>query len=133
MTCSSCSSNITQVGLDPINIQWSLVRGNSSQLRVDFLEYDEVTTWDISEWTFMSTAYDPLNDSYEELDVEVEEGYVVITVSSDITSNWGINYSSVAAEIPFDLTVTIPDTNTTWTPIIGTICVIGDVTTGGSL
>lgn len=132
MTCSSCST-INQVGENPINIQWTLVRGNSSQLRVDFLDYDEVTSWNISTWNFVSTAYDPLNDSYEELDVEVEDGYVLITASADVTSNWGLNYASVAAEIPFDLKVTIPATSTTWTPIVGTICVLGDVTTGGSL
>lgn len=132
MACSSCST-INQIGENPINIQWTLVRGNSSQLKVDFLNYDEVTTWDIDDWSFVSTAYDPLNDSYEQLEVTKYDGYVIITASEDITSNWGLNYASVAAEIPFDLKASIPLTSTTWTPIIGTICVLGDVTTGGSL
>lgn len=132
MTCSECSS-INKIGLDPANIQWTLVRGDSSQLRVDFLNYNEVTPWDISTWTFVSTAYDPIGETYEELTVTKYTGYVTITASADITSTWGLNYASVIAEIPFDLKVTIPSTSTTWTPVVGTICVIGDVTTGGSL
>ncbi len=42
---------------------------------------------------------------------------------------------SVVAELPFDLQVNIPTAgeNTIWTPIIGTITVIGDVSPGGSL
>ena len=132
MTCSECSS-INKIGLDPANVQWTLVRGDSSQLRVDFLNYDEVTAWNISTWTFASTAYDPINESYEELTVTKYSGYVIISASADITSTWGLNYASVMAEIPFDLKVTIPSTSTTWTPVVGTICVIGDVTTGGSL
>jgi hypothetical protein len=132
MTCSDCSS-INKIGLEPTNVQWTLVRGDSSQLRVDFLNYDETTIWNISTWTFVSTAYDPINESYEELTVTKYSGYVIISASADITSTWGLNYASVMAEIPFDLKVTIPSTSTTWTPVVGTICVIGDVTTGGSL
>ena len=41
----------------------------------------------------------------------------------------------VVAELPFDLQVTISDAgeDTVWTPVIGTICVLGDVSPGGSL
>jgi hypothetical protein len=42
----------------------------------------------------------------------------------------------VVAELPFDLQITIPTdgpNDTIWTPVIGTICVLGDITPGGSL
>jgi len=38
--------------------------------------------------------------------------------------------------LPFDLQITIPAASgepTVWTPVIGTICVLGDITPGGSL
>jgi hypothetical protein len=38
--------------------------------------------------------------------------------------------------LPFDLQITIPAAtgeDTVWTPVIGTICVLGDITPGGSL
>jgi hypothetical protein len=38
-------------------------------------------------------------------------------------------YRSVVAELSFDLQAVIPDglSTITWTPVIGTICVLGDV------
>jgi hypothetical protein len=54
---------------------------------------------------------------------------LTITAPSDITVEWGSTYGSVVAELLFDLQV---DTGTQiWTPIVGTISVVGDV--GGSL
>jgi hypothetical protein len=37
-------------------------------------------------------------------------------------------------ELPFDLEVTIPETgdDTVWTPVIGTISVLSDISIGGS-
>jgi hypothetical protein len=48
--------------------------------------------------------------------------------ASDITGHWGVGFSSVVAELGFDLEVIIDDE--VWTPIIGTIVVAADVTGG---
>ena len=49
---------------------------------------------------------------------------------ASITELWGTGYKSVVTELTFDLQVTI-DGETIWTPLIGTISVLGDIT--GSL
>jgi len=131
MTCEMCSTNIETFGADPARIQWKIVRGDYSSLRVQFLEDDEVTPIDISSWTFLSTAYNPVSGDLDTITVTPGVGYVDISVSPTLTSTWGIGYSSVVAELSFDLQVTKPD-DVVWTPVIGTICVLGD-TTGGSL
>jgi hypothetical protein len=73
----------------------------------------------------------------DELIVTDEQGYVTISIPADTTLNWGNQYKSVTAELPFDLQVTIPggsgEEDTIWTPVVGTICVLGNVTPGGSL
>ena len=131
-----CSPIIEKFGATPANIQWTVVRGDTATFRVDFLENDEVTFFDTSDWTYKATAYDKSGDILDELIVEDdEEGYVIIKATADVTANWGTAYRSVVAELPFDLQVKIVDgTDTTiWSPVIGTICVLGDVTPGGSL
>ena len=55
---SSVTASIDQVGASPINIQWKVVRGDSATLKVEFLEDDEVTFVDISDWAFVSSSYD---------------------------------------------------------------------------
>ena len=125
---ATCDTEI--FGSNPANIVWNVVRGDSATLRVDFLEDDEVTTVDISDWEFVASAYDFKADATDELEVEIEDGYVIITATPDITVNWGLGYRKRIAELAFDLQVTIDDT--VWTPIIGTISVAGDVT-GGTL
>lgn len=117
-------------GADPARIKWSVVRGDTSPLRVEFLQDDEVTYFDTSDWTYQATTYDPQSDSLDELEVTAGEGYVDIMAPASITELWGTGYKSVVTELTFDLQVTI-DENTIWTPLIGTISVIGDVT--GSL
>lgn len=124
----SCSPEI--FGANPANIKWQVVRGDTSSIRIEFFENDEVTPFDISDWEFASTTYDFRGDVLDELEVSVGDGYVDITASSDITDFWGNGYGSTVAELAFDLQVTIDDT--IWTPVIGTITVLGDVT-GGSL
>ena len=57
-----CSPTIEKFGATPANIQWTVVRGDTGTFRVDFLENDEVTFFDTSEWTFEATAYDPQSD-----------------------------------------------------------------------
>lgn len=118
-----------QFGQKPIHLKWNVTRGDTAKLKVEFLQNDEVTYFDISDWTFASSAYDAKGDVVDELDVNVSTGYVEIVAPSDITETWGEGFSSVIAELAFDLEVTT--TNEIWTPVIGTIVVAADIT--GSL
>ena len=113
-------------GADPIRLKWQVVRGDTATMRVEFFENDEETTYDISAWDFVSTTYDVTGDVLDELTVIVGDGYVDIKATPEITKYWGIGYSSVVTELMFDLQVTIDD-GTIWTPVIGTINVLGDI------
>jgi hypothetical protein len=131
-----CTPAVEKLGATPAHIQWTVVRGDSSTLSVQFLEDDEVTGWDIEDWTFAATAYDVTGDILDELAVTVSGHTATIFVSADITKNWGSTFKTIVAELPFDLQATIPagedDTeDTIWTPVLGTICVLGDITPGG--
>lgn len=117
-------------GADPARIKWNIVRGDTSPLRVEFLEDDETTYFDISGWTFEATSYDPQSDYLDTLEVTPGNGYVDIMAPASLTQFWGTGYKTIVTELTFDLQVTI-DEDTVWTPLIGTISVIGDVT--GSL
>jgi hypothetical protein len=117
-------------GADPANIKWQIVRGDTSPLRVEFLQDDEETYFDISNWTFEATTYDPQSDALDSLEVSRGTGYVDIMAPSSITELWGTGYKSIVTELTFDLQVII-DSDTVWTPLIGTISVLGDIT--GSL
>ena len=130
-----CSPAIEKYGATPANIQWTVVRGDTSPLKIEFLEDDEVTYYDTHTWSYIATAYDPAGDVLDDLPVVPGEGYVEIKIPAHVTYRWGKTYSSVVAELPFDLQVTIPmdGEDTIWTPVIGTICVYGNVTPGGSL
>jgi hypothetical protein len=136
MTCSSCSPQIQKYGADPASIQWKVVRGDTASLEVEFLEIDETTPFDTDGWTYKATAYDATGDVLDALTVTATTGSAVITADSCLTEKWGTTYKSVVAELPFDLQITIPadgPNDTIWTPVIGTICVLGDITPGGSL
>ena len=131
-----CTPTIEKLGATPANIQWTVVRGDSSTLAVQFLQDDEVTGWNIATWDFLATAYDSTGDILDELVVTVSGSTATIFISADITKNWGSRYTSVVAELPFDLQATIPKStgeteDTVWTPVIGSICVLGDITPGG--
>lgn len=130
-----CTPTIEKYGANPANIQWTVVRGDSANLKIEFLENDEITYFDTDGWTYSATAYDVLGDILDELEVVGYSGYAEIKISPEVTSYWGTKYKSVVGELPFDLQVTIPTEgqDITWTPVVGTICVIGDVTPGGSL
>lgn len=137
MPCSSCVNEIEKYGADPANVQWIVVRGDTASLRVEFWEDDEITPIDIDTWIFESTAYDPITDTTYELGVVPANNYVDITALPEQTDDWGTGFGSVVGELSFDLEVTIPAEGSgipdiIWTPVIGTICVLGD-TTGGSL
>jgi len=130
-----CAPIVEKYGATPANIQWTVVRGDTSTLTVDFLDDDEVTAWDIDGWTFSATVYDPSGDFLDELEVETTPTGVKIKASDIVTINWGTAYKTVVAELPFDLQATIVESGetTVWTPVIGTVCVLGDVTPSGSL
>jgi len=130
MTTSATCCPDEYFGSNPIVIKWNIVRGDTAKLRVQFLDNDEVTFFDTSDWEFASSAYDSRGELLDELEVIAGSGYVDIVASSDITANWGVGSGSIVAELAFDLEVIIDDT--VWTPVLGTITVIGDVT-GGSL
>jgi hypothetical protein len=117
-------------GADPATIKWQIVRGDTSPLRVEFLQDDEITYFDTSGWTYEATSYDPQSDYLDSLEVTPGNGYVDIMAPASITQYWGTGYKTVVTELTFDLQVTI-DSDTIWTPLIGTISVLGDVT--GSL
>ena len=135
---SYVTASIDQVGASPINIQWKVVRGDTATLKIEFLEDDEVTPIDISDWTFTSSSYDASGDTLDELTVEEYAGYVIITAISDITKLWGVGYKNTVLELPFDLEIVIPSDDSgaiepeiTWTPVIGTIVVLSDITGTG--
>lgn len=117
------------VGVRPVNIKWVVVRGDSSVLKVQFLENDEETSYDISNWQFSATAFSPRDQIFDDLDVSVDGNEITITANSDITEFWGSGVSTTVAELDFDLEVQV-SRDTIWTPIVGTITVVGDVTGG---
>jgi hypothetical protein len=130
MTCSSCSPQIQKYGADPASVQWKVVRGDTASLE------DETTPFDTDGWTYKATSYDATGSVLDDLPVTATTGVAMITVDPCITEKWGTAYKTVVAELPFDLQITIPAASgepTVWTPVIGTICVLGDITPGGSL
>ena len=117
-------------GADPARIKWQIVRGDTSPLRVEFLQDDEITYFDTSDWTYEATSYDPQSDALDSLEITPGVGYVDIMAPASITELWGTGYKTIVTELTFDLQVVI-DSDTVWTPLLGTISVIGDIT--GSL
>lgn len=122
-------------GADPVSIQWRVVRGDTGSLRVEFLQDNEVDFYNTEGWIFRATAYDQSGDILDALDCEPGEGFVDIKAYPSVTKNWGLRYTKNVAELPFDVQVTIPELieDTVWTPVIGTIYVLGDITPGGTL
>lgn len=123
---TSCGPEI--FGSDPANINWQIVRGDTSTIKVEFLDNDEIAYYDTTDWVYSASAYDRKTDIIDELEIEEHDGYVIITAPSEITSFWGSTYGGKVAELQFDLEVIID--NTTWTPVLGTISVLGDVSSG---
>ena len=130
-----CAPIIEKFGATPANIQWTVVRGDTATLVVEFLEDDEITGFDTTDWTYKATSYDPIGDVLDDLTVEADGHIVTITAPASVTSNWGTAYKQIAAELKFDLEVIIEggsgvDADTVWTPVLGTICVLSDITPG---
>ncbi len=130
-----CAPTVEKYGASPANIQWTVVRGDTATLLVEFLEDDEITPFDCDDWTFRATAYDPMGNVLDNLTVTVDDNEATITALASITKDWGTGYNQVAAELRFDLEVIIEggsgaNADTVWTPVIGTICVLSDMTPG---
>jgi hypothetical protein len=130
-----CAPTVEKYGASPANIQWTVVRGDTATLLVEFLEDDEITPFDCSDWTFRATAYDPMGNVLDNLTVTVDDNEATITAPASVTEDWGTGYNQVAAELRFDLEVIIEggsgaNADTVWTPVIGTICVLSDMTPG---
>jgi len=126
---TSCCPEDTTFGADPLNARWTIVRGDTASFRVYFLEDDETTAYTTTGWTYLSYAYNFKGEVLDQLTVTVGVGYVDIIASNNTTKTWGTGYTKVVAELAFDLQVTKAD-GTVWTPIIGTITVLGE-TKGG--
>lgn len=134
MSCGC--NNIEQYGIKPINAQWTVIKGSTANLEISFLELDESTLFDTSDWSYTATVYDKYNDSLEELEVSLSVGKITVTASSDITGNWGPTTNFSTAELRFEIKAVIPQVGTDdfiWTPISGTICLMSDILSGGSL
>ena len=116
-------------GADPAVIKWNVVRGDTAILLVEFLEEDEETFRDTTNWRYTATAYDPVAQTSDELEVNDAYGYVEIVAPAYITENWGTGVGGRVGELKFDLEV-ITEDDITWTPVLGTISVIGDITGG---
>jgi hypothetical protein len=123
------ASTIGNFGADPAIIKWTVIRGDSSSIIVDFLENDEVTRYNTSTWTFAASTYDPKTDIIDELITVPGNGFVEVKITPDMSANWGTGYKSKVADLNFDLQVTMG--SVVWTPVSGTISVLGDV--NGSL
>lgn len=123
---TTCAPEI--FGADPAKVKWNVVRGDTAILKVQFFENDEQTEYDTSGWQYASSTYDSKGDVIDELIVNAGNGYVEITAPPEITTNWGLGWSGTVAELSFDLEVTIDDI--VWTPLIGTITVMADITRG---
>ena len=133
MSSSLCGPEV--FGADPINIKWSVVRGDTASITVSFLEDDELTPFNISQWDFISTAYDPYSDMVDILTCvkNIQSGTVTITAPAEMTKDWGVGYKKVKInELRFDVQATINGVTNSedivWTPIIGSITVLGDLT-----
>lgn len=119
-------------GADPVIIKWQVVRGDTANIRIEFYQPDEKTAFDTSGWSVIASAYDPKLDTVDELISTLGPGYVDVTAPADVTKLWGSGYGSVLGELLFDVQITTSDSNV-WTPVVGSIVVLGDITYGGSL
>lgn len=114
-------------GKAPTNIKWTIVRGDTASLQVDFYNQDGITEYNTSGWTYLATAFDKRLKQYYTLGVESTEFGVRIVADPEVTGQWGTGIQNTVAELKFDLQVTT-DEDVIWTPVIGTITVRGDVT-----
>jgi ribosomal protein S8E len=135
MSCIDCPPDTLVLGASPANIHWNAVRGDTAKIKITFFESNELAEFDTDGWSYVATAYNPANNTYYELSVVEGDGFIEIIATPEISNAWGTASSGIVAELAFDLEVTIPAVapeteDTVWTPVIGTISVIGDITRG---
>jgi ribosomal protein S8E len=135
MSCIDCPPETQVLGANPANIHWNVVRGDTAKIKITFFESNEVTEFSTDDWEYIATAYNPANTTYYELSVVEGDGFIEIIATPEISNTWGTASSGIVAELVFDLEITIPAVapeteDTIWTPVIGTISVIGDITRG---
>jgi hypothetical protein len=128
-TMSNSNSHPFKLGADPVNLQWKVVRGDTAKIRIEFYQTDGTTYYDTSSWSYASTAYDSKTDTFYTLTTTAGSGFVDITAPSATTDGWGSGQKAIAGELSFDLQVII--NSQPWTPVIGTIVVVSDVTLNG--
>ena len=80
-------------GAAPANIQWTIVRGDTSPLRIEFVYDDETTPYDTSSWEYAASAYDFRGDIIDELEVVAGDGYAEINIPTEISRQWGTGYT----------------------------------------
>jgi hypothetical protein len=135
MSCLDCPPETEVLGANPANIYWNIVRGDTAKIRMSFFESNEANQSDTSSWSYLATAYDPATKTRYSLEVNESEGYIEIIALPSVTEKWGTAATGTVAQLTFDLEITIPAVapeteDTIWTPVIGTISVMGDVTRG---
>jgi hypothetical protein len=135
MSCIDCPPETLVLGANPANIHWNVVRGDTAKIRISFFQSNETTSYNTVGWTYKATAYSPVTNTTDELQVVAYDNYVDVIASPSLTDSWGEGFNNIVAELSFDLEVTIPaedpeELDTIWTPVIGTISVMGDVTRG---
>jgi len=123
---SNSNSHPFKLGADPANLQWKVVRGDTSKIRIEFYEADGTTFYNTSSWTYASTAHNIKTGTFYTLTTTPGSGFVDVTAPAQLTDDWGSGQKAIAGELTFDLQVTI--SSQIWTPVIGTIVVISDVT-----
>lgn len=116
-----------EVGASPANVLWNVVRGDTATLLIQFFENDEVTPIDTNNWTFSASAYNPRNETRYALVADEGTNAVTIIADPETTFAWGVGISAMVAELTFDVQIIRAD-GVVWTPIVGTIRVVGDVT-----
>jgi hypothetical protein len=119
-----CAEDV--LGSSPVNVKWNIVRGDTATLRIDFLEDDEVTPYNISSWVIESTVYNPKTGARNDLEITKNTGWIVVTARADITAQWGDGFRYRVNELNFDVEVTLAD-GTVWTPVVGVVSLISDI------
>jgi hypothetical protein len=119
-----CAEDV--LGSSPVNVKWNIVRGDTATLRIDFLEEDEVTPYNISSWVIESTVYNPKTGARNDLEITKNTGWIVVTARADITAQWGDGFRYRVNELNFDVEVTLAD-GTVWTPVVGVVSLISDI------
>ncbi len=112
-------------GESPAKIVWNVVRGDDSSIDITLMD-DAGSALNTSGWTYASKA--KYKNTVHSLTVTSASNVVTVKAPSSVTALWGAGATTnPAAQLPFDLQVTKGD-GTKWTPVIGRIVVIPDIT-----